>query len=735
MNVLTGPIQPVQKTLARDRSEVAYTLWEQSTRPNPVDLPWRPAASYDESEVRALVSSAGTVAAAGLRPDTLGHIVSGLKPGARAYWYGSASLESGPALAQALARTSDRLAVRLGHELPADWIVVDGGRTGVVFIGPPGDRRRWAVPLEAALARSLFEVFRVLWWQHARREGLPDSAGTFAFRPPLPSPFADPGRSLALPAGRFAFDQALPDPVPDAEFRVVPDGGTPGRGGIVLMPPSTASFDVARRVANGGARVVWSDCGLPRTTVSRQRLVMDLVQGPVGIQLEWETGTAVDVYHRLGKACEAPAWTFHSERRLRDIAGPAWLEGAGAAAPVRGDQRIELGELRASLAEFETAAPLQLPEPAPLARQVVYGWQTVPESVPPGAAKAQIVRQWTALDEWTTRGVAVLQQRLSGMEGEERSFLSRLKGWLRGQDAVQRERDRLRDALAEIGEQPPSQRNDARETVSRLVEEAGRLQGLIQQAHRDRQDAEDRADEDVQRSAWEVRVTAATTDLNARRQDLAALDEREAEADAEVRGAEAALANRTSELRSSRSAGLAEARDRDDRALAGARAQLKELDAKHRGNAPKDERKGFTSEIGRLEQQVAAAKRDLAAMDKWAPSPAELADHNAALRRAREAKESIRKVRAPLTAEIAKLDRAAKEEFQFRAGVRLSAVSIPDLGAAPTVPAEAPPEIGELFEHQGQRYLAVRTWEQVQRAPRVAARLRASMVAFPPSSK
>lgn len=213
------------------------------------------------------------------------------------------------------------------------------------------------------------------------------------------------------------------------------------------------------------------------------------------------------------------------------------------------------------------------------------------------------------------------------------------------------------------------------------------------------------------------------------------MDEREAGTDAEVRVAEVALASRTAELRASRAAGLTETRDRDESSLAEARAQLKELDSKNRGSAPKDERKVFTSEIGRLEQQVAAAKRDIAAMDRWVPAPADLADENTALRKGREAKEGVRKLRAPLTAEIPKLERAAHEEFQNRPGTRLAAAILPDLGSAPPVPNEAPPELGELFEHHGQRFLAVRTWEQAQRATHVATRLRASMVAFSPSSK
>lgn len=733
--MLTGPIVPIPKTLQRDRSDVAYTLWEQAARPNPVDLPWRTAESFDEGEVRALVAAARTVVAAGSRLEVAGQVVANLKPGARAYWYGSVSAESDRGLTQTLDKFSDRLAVRLGYDLPADWIVVDGGRAGVLFVGPPSDRRRWAIPLETALARALFEAFRVLWWCHARREALPDSGRKVAFRPHLPSPFSDPGRSVALSAGRFMFDQPLPDPVPDAEFRVLPDGGAIGRAGVVLMPPSSGPFDIARRVMAGGARVAWTDCGLPRTTVSRQRLVMDLVHGPVGIQLEWETGTAVDVFHRLVKACETPAWTFYLERRLRDINGAVWLEGASAAAPVRNEQRIELGDLRAPLDKFEIAAPMQLPPPAPLTRQVVYAWQTVPESVPAEAAKAQIIRQWIAVDEWAARGVSVLQQRLVSMAGEEQPLLARLKGFLRGQDALRRERDRLREALTEIGEQPPSQRSDARETVTRLEEEAARIQDILQQAHRDRQDAEDRAEEADQRRAWEARVNAAAAALSDKRLEMERIEEREARIHAELLDAEAALRDRTAALRLSHTNQLHEARDAGERLLAEVREQLRELDAKHRGKAPKDERKVVNTEIGRREQQVVAATRALAELDKWKPSPAELADETAALKKAREAIASVRKLRAPLASELARLERATNEAFQFRPGARLPASSPPDIGKAPPVPSEAPPEIGELFELQGERFLAVRTWEQHQRAGRVAARLRASLVAFPPSTK
>lgn len=733
--MLTGVIQPLPKTRTLDRSETAYPLWEQSPKPNAVDLPWPTAASYDATQVRGLLSGASTVVIGGTRPALYEHVLGALAPRMRVYAYGSPLVETDRALMQALAKASDRVAVRLGYDLPADWIVVDGGRAGVLFVGPPGEERRWAIPLEPALARSLFEAFRVLFWFHARREGLPDTSGNFAFRPPLASPYPDPGKSVQLRAGRLVIDGALPDDVPDAELRIVPDGSKPGRTATALCPPDSRGFDAPRQLVAGGTRVVWTETGLPRATISRQRLVMDFMAAPVGIQLEWGSGTAVDVFHRVTKACEAPKWTFHQQRRLREIAGPVLLEGAAAAASVRADERIDLPDLRSQLATFETAEPKTWSTPSPLAKNVLYAWRTVPEAVPTAAGKAQIVRQWTALDEWASGSVRSLRQRLEMMEGEEKGILDRLRGFLRGQDVLQRQRAQIRDALTEIAEQPPSQRSDASETVRRLVEEDGRIRGLLQQAQAGRQKAEDDAEEASQRKAWEGRVDLATRALAQRRAELADLEDREAEADAAGRAAEAAILNTTSELREARSAALTRARDQDTSALAGARAKVSELDAAQSGPAPKELRRPLTQEIQRLEGTIAASKKELSALGGWAPAPSELAAGNAAQKKARDEKEAIRKARIPIQAAIPQLERTAAEAFVFRAGARIPPAVPPEIGVAPPVPSEPPPELGELFEHQGQRFLAVKTWEQVPRAARVAARLRAELVAFPDSTK
>lgn len=738
--MLTGVIQPKPRTRTLDRSEISYALWEKNPKPNNAELPWPTAASFDASQIRAMLSSARTVVIGASRSSLYEQVLGALLPRMRVYAYGPTQLEFERPLMQALAKASDRVVVRLGYELPADWVVVDGGRAGVLFVGPPGEERRWAVPLEPALARSLFEAFRVLFWFHARREWLPDNTGSFAFRPPLASPYSDPGKNIPLRAGHLVIDGPLTDDVPDAELRIIPDGSrsaveAAGRTATLVCQPDARTFEAPRQLVSGGTRVIWTEMGLPRTTISRQRLVMDFLAGPVGIQLEWGSGTAVDVFHHVTKACEAPIWTFHAQRRLREIVGPVLLEGAMASASVLTDERIDLRDLRSSLANFETAEPTGLPTHSPLARTVLYEWRTVPETVPTGAGKAQIIRQWTALDEWAAGSVRILRQRLETMEGEEKGILDRLRGFLRGQDALRRERLRMRDALTEIAEQPPSQRSDASETVRRILEEDGRIRRLLQQAQASRQNAEDEAEESAQRKAWEGRVNQAALAVAQRRAELTNLEDREAETEAALHAGEAAIINRTGELRAARSAALVQARDLDMAALDKARTKLSSLDAAQEGPAPKEVRRPVTQEIQRLEGTIATSKRELAALDGWEPSPTELAAEFAARKRAREAKETIRKSRATIQASLSQLEREAAEGFAFRPGTRIPIASPVEIGVAPPVPSEAPPEIGELFEYQGQRYLAVRTWEQVPRAKPVAARLRADLVAFPDSTK
>ncbi|HRI71956.1 MAG TPA: hypothetical protein PK156_47310, partial [Polyangium sp.] len=391
-----------------------------------------------------------------------------------------------------------------------------------------------------------------------------------------------------------------------------------------------------------------------------------------------------------------------------------------------------LPDVVSALAVFESAEPNKFPDPSPLAKNVTYSWRVVPEVVPAGAGKAKIVKQWTALDEWASRSVEILRRRLDTMEQEEPSFLVRLKRLLSGQTVVQQERARIRHVLTELGEQSPSQRaEDAADVVRGLVEEAGKIRDLVQRAHDARQKAEDHMEEEQQRGVWQTKVEQAKKDLAEKRKTLADVDSKAAAAETPVKDAEATLQKQIANLRASRLVQLNEDRERAVSELTTAKTNLEALGSK----ASKDEKKPITTEIARLEKHLATTKQELQNIDKWLPPVSETEETTGRVEQARNTQKSLRKTRSSLESEIDDLERTAREEFVPRQTPRLPTVALPDIAAAPTVPAEAPPELGELFELQNDRFLAVRTWEQVARANPVASRLRAKLVAFPDSIK
>lgn len=88
----------------------------------------------------------------------------------------------------------------------------------------------------------------------------------------------------------------------------------------------------------------------------------------------------------------------------------------------------------------------------------------------------------------------------------------------------------------------------------------------------------------------------------------------------------------------------------------------------------------------------------------------------------------MRREIAALNKKIKDGRRAASEEFRFRKPERLPPPPLIDT-QLPTVPQEELPEIGALYERNGQRFLAIRNWGQVGPATPVADRLRAELVA------
>jgi hypothetical protein len=761
----SGPIRPEARTTEVDRRGECYALWEEEVPGALVNLPWDAASSLAAKHVAPLLSTARTahivVGRARASYKLLEHALNAVPPSCRLYVYASHAWEPKSKIRQKLKALADRVSIRLGFDAPADWLVVDAGRTGLLLLGPPEDKdRRWIVPADGTFARTLHGAFRVLFRFYAAREGMPDGSGAYAFRTPLPAPFPSPWNVTTLPSGRLVIGEQPPDPVPDAKIRIVPNGAVTGRAEIVFMRPNGKDFVTPMKLARSMTEVVWTDTGLPSTTVTLERAVLDLVNRPISLQVEWPRKDAIDIYHRLSKAAQKPEWRFHPQRRLSEVRGRVILEGAThpVQVQVKDSEEISAPDVVLPIEDFDRVPSDVFPNPPPLVRRVIYKWTALPEALPAGAREAELVRKWRAVDEWARRQVDTLRQALERMEKEERGFIDRLRPWFSGYDDLRQRRNQLGGRLVELGEASPSQRDDACELVRRIIETTREVRELIEHAHATRLRAEDSAAEAHQKAEWEAGVRRALEELAAKRSELRLLKEREAEITSELREAEERSHADLEVRREARRVSLLAKRDRVSAELEAARREqganqggpklqpeegarkihklgwLRRLlgrlllwDERAREEQAREER---ARKIHNLKRRLRRLNLQIEGLDAWFPPPKERTDELAALFRLREAWKAAHEAVRAADAEIQRLELIAGKPFAFKAPPQAPAPAVPQDSANPSIPDEAGPELGDLFEHGGQRYLAVKTWEQARLAVPVAQRLKAKLVCF-----
>ena len=275
----------------------------------------------------------------------------------------------------------------------------------------------------------------------------------------------------------------------------------------------------------------------------------------------------------------------------------------------------------------------------------------------------------------------------------------------------------------------------ARERLEQLVKIGARLNDLRRSAHEDQQAAEDAQAEEKQRTAWQERIRAAEDKLADLRGLLAVNEEKTSVAREAMKEIQRVADERVAALRVERLEALESERGALEAALDEARSSRKALEQAHRGKPPKAARKEANRKVGQAQAAVDRNKADRESVESWSPPPAELGSLSDELTEARKVVEKLRSDAKRLTTEIAVHERSASEEFLFDKPARLAEPATSKVGAFPPVPTEALPEIGELLEHRGERFLAIRTWEQLRRAEPVAKRLRAELVVLSAPAK
>ena len=288
-----------------------------------------------------------------------------------------------------------------------------------------------------------------------------------------------------------------------------------------------------------------------------------------------------------------------------------------------------------------------------------------------------------------------------------------------------RERGQLRDEIDEIGESPPSKMADeAKERMERLARIAVRLNELRRTDHDDQQAAEDAKAKEAQESAWKQRIRTAENELKEVRSRLAENEEAQGRAREERQTAQAALDAVVASKRQERKDFLDQERGHLEAGLEAARSHRKSREVQ----SSKPARKEAARRVRDAEKEVARNRQDRENIAAWAPPGAELGDASTRLSEAEREISRLRTEAGSLSGEDEKLARAASEEFRFEKPDRLPVPSADEVGSPPRIPAEAPPELGDLHEHRKERFLAIRTWEQLEPAEPVAARLDARLV-------
>lgn len=737
-----GKIQSEWTERRLDQSQRRHALWEQGA-PAPVELAWSDADKLDPGQIReALVDACFATLVVGTAPASrrlLETTLANLASGTRLYVYADRTLENDRALLPRLTKLTTQVLPRLGPRPPADWLAVDRGRTALLLLGPNADERRWSMRLDGPLARTLFDAFAALFWHHATREWLPDQNGVPAWRTPLPAPFPSPGPHVCLAAGDLYVGTGSQDPIGDAEFRVTPRHADPGPAKRIVVPPRSAgaAVDLAlpTLLAQRGSHVCWTDLGLPATAITRERMRMDLAAEAITLSLEWPRGDAVDCLHRITRATDRPLWQFHAQRSLAEIRGEVLMQGASEAHSVEASVTLNLADVSAPLLQFDAAEPPQVPDPPPLAREVLYRWRRVPIEAAAGARTAELVERWRKIDEWTAARVDRLRVALQPPPTEQ-GLLTRLSRWLPGRDAAAKQRRRLAEEVEVLGDGHPSEAPD--QAAQRL----GKLQALtvdverhLRAAHDQYQQAEDAGAEDLQRTQWRARLDVATAALARARGQLAAAEAAHEATARALASAETARQTEIDRQRQARRTELAAAYDHAAAELAETRQALERLKAEHGDRPPKQKRQPLTRKQQELEKKAAQHCRDLEAVDRWSPPQPLLAEVEAELQRARQAVEEATHAARGLRERCRSHEAELAEVFRFIPPPRLQPPPALESSVAPQVPTEAPPELGELRELKGRRYLGVSTWEQVPLTAPIAQRLNAELVALPPGKK
>lgn len=561
-------------------------------------------------------------------------------------------------------RRHPSLLVRRVAEVPASAVHTVRGAALWAHSSTSGSSP-WRLRLDDAQGAALRQLFLRLFWHEAVDEAW-GGAGALKLRPAAARPFDVPEPHADALVRWMPAGTTLGPLSP--EHRVHLEGAAPSSARVrrLWLSPSGAHHAALARLVREGATVVGDERGLPDVATNGRAGVV-LLPGTHGrLRVELSPAQAAELAAQL----DAPAaWSFRLDVRLGDHVSdrePLWLEGEKAPRPVEPQEVIELPAVQASaLRGMDDLSPSEWSAPDRLSLSVRYRWMVRPPRVPAKAREDALVARWRELDERWAGRVEVLGRMLSVAEADRGRIASAFARLAGAILGFGRTHDDLQRELLALAALRPSHvgPKQAHALLQRLVT----LEDGASRLHRDQGDAEHQArvddEQERQRAAWETRVAAARREHPGKRDELQAAEDRRAKLEEE----------------------------------------LAEVDrAREAADLGKQARKDLKARRSKLGDELERLPRRL----------------------------------GKLRAELVELERRIDEPFSFTAPERRppeakgSSSRFVPAASAPVplpVPEEALPEVGALRSLDGQRYLVIDAWEDLEPGEAAARRLGAGL--------
>lgn len=431
--------------------------------------------------------------------------------------------------------------------------------------------------------------------------------------------------------------------------------------------------DKLARMVRQGTEVVWQDIGLPDIVVRENTGEMVVSSAKSRMRIGLDAQQAADTSRILDFAA---SWSFQVDLRIGDPSlrtATFWLRKEPEPRVLQKQQSISIGEISApSLRAVPDTLPEKWPDANALALTAHYVWKVNPPTLPGGAVEDPLVKRWREIDEQWAERILYLQEssrRFSDHRGRlEKAFASLLGTWL----GFGRENDKLMKRINEFAGQRPSLVGPGGAAtmlmrLSELEEEMRTLQKDIDETERQKVEEDERA---KQEEEWRERVKLAREKLAKCRDTFEQQKDQLAAIKAEVAVVDECMKNASGEDKNGKN-------DKKD-----AYAQKKMLD----------------DELTRTKKNLDRLRNEIESLEQTASQPFE-----------------YRQQKQPLLP-------SASGKARF--------VPAPNNKTTTTLPDQALPEVGELRVHQKQRYLAIRTWEELHLGEQAALRLEAKLVAM-----